>query len=914
MVAETIRVLILEDNPSDAELVVHELRRAGFAPEWQRVESEKDFQQALLQNPDIILADYSLPQFDALRALHRLQETGLDVPFIIITGMSNEEVAVDCMNQGASDYLLKDRLTRLGPAVLHALEQAKLHRREKQTEQALQKSEALNQAILSSLNAHIAVLDREGNIIAVNDAWERFARANGDPDLSCTGKGQNYLAITRQAAGQGIEDAQKALDGILSVTSGSELVFSMEYPAHSQTSKRWFLLYVTPLDAAQGGVVITHLEITQRKLAEERLTLLSTALEAADNAVIITDQAGTIVWVNPAFTRQSGYTYNQAVGHLSHLANPRAHDPSLFTNMWKTILDGQVWHSEVLNRRKDGSTYTADITITPVRNDQGQISHFIDIEQDVTNRKQHERELEAIVVVANSLRTATTRYEMLPVILDQLLDLVKGDGGAICLYDPVNDEMVVTLGRGPFEKISGMRYLASEGLTGHVVSSRQPYLTSNVLEDPRHIEKITDLPCALAGAPLLAQGQTVGILWVGRKAEFTQTEAQLINAIADMAANAIYRSSLYEETELRYQRLAALREVDKAITASHDVRATLSILVDQVAAQLSIHAVDVLLFNPETQSLEYAASHGFRHNYLPSARTIGHGLAQQAVLNRRTIAITDVNADPSVPGNRLMMRGEEFAAYFAVPLVAKGQVKGVLELFHRTPLSPNPEWLNFLETLAGQAAIAVDSAQMFVDLQRSNLNLAVAYDRTIEAWAQALELRDHETERHSQRVTDMTVLLARAAGVRESDLIHVRRGALLHDVGKMGIPDLIFLKNGPLNEDEWKIMRKHPDHAYEWLSPIEFLHPALEIPYCHHERWDGRGYPRGLKGEQIPLAARIFSVVDVFDALTNDRPYRKKWSVEDTLEYLREQAGKHFDPNVVDLFFKINFPAGLESQ
>jgi GAF domain-containing protein len=292
-----------------------------------------------------------------------------------------------------------------------------------------------------------------------------------------------------------------------------------------------------------------------------------------------------------------------------------------------------------------------------------------------------------------------------------------------------------------------MRFLASEGLTGYVVANRQPYLTSNALEDPRHTEQIIDLPYALAGIPLLAQSQWVGILWAGRKTEFTQMEARLITAIADMAANAIYRSSLYEETELRLQRLMALREIDKAITASHDVRETLTVLVDQVITQLSVHAADVLLFNSETQALEYAVGHGFRFSYLQSSRAIGHSLALPAVTDRRTIAITDVNEDPSVPGHRLTVHGEEFAAYFAVPLLAKDQVKGVLELFHRAPFNPNPEWLNFLETLAGQAAIAIDSAEMFANLQRSNLNLAVAYDRTIEAWAQALELRDHETEK-----------------------------------------------------------------------------------------------------------------------------------------------------------------------
>ena len=178
----------------------------------------------------------------------------------------------------------------------------------------------------------------------------------------------------------------------------------------------------------------------------------------------------------------------------------------------------------------------------------------------------------------------------------------------------------------------------------------------------------------------------------------------------------------------------------------------------------------------------------------------------------------------------------------------------------------------------------------------------MAYDATIEGWSRAMDLRDEETEGHTQRVTDLTLKLARLMGIRDDQLIHIRRGALLHDMGKLGIPDQILLKPGKLTDDEWVIMRKHPVYAYDMLSSIEYLRPALDIPYCHHEKWDGSGYPRGLKGEEIPLAARIFAVIDAWDALTSDRPYRKAWSREKTLAYIREQTGSHFDPQVVEVF------------
>ncbi|MCD4672823.1 MAG: response regulator [Anaerolineaceae bacterium] len=189
------------------------------------------------------------------------------------------------------------------------------------------------------------------------------------------------------------------------------------------------------------------------------------------------------------------------------------------------------------------------------------------------------------------------------------------------------------------------------------------------------------------------------------------------------------------------------------------------------------------------------------------------------------------------------------------------------------------------------------------ELEEANRALRQAYDTTLEGWGRVLDLRDGETEGHSKRVAVMTVRLALELGIEGEALLHIRRGALLHDIGKIAIPDRILLKPGELTIDEWEPMRRHPVYAYETLSSIPYLRPALDIPYCHHERWDGSGYPQGLKDKQIPLAARIFAVVDVWDALTSDRPYRKAWPKDKVIEYIHAQSGKLFDPRVVDMFF-----------
>jgi putative nucleotidyltransferase with HDIG domain len=238
-------------------------------------------------------------------------------------------------------------------------------------------------------------------------------------------------------------------------------------------------------------------------------------------------------------------------------------------------------------------------------------------------------------------------------------------------------------------------------------------------------------------------------------------------------------------------------------------------------------------------------------------------------------------------------------------LIAKGQIKGVLEVFNRTPIHPDSEWCDFLSALAGQTAIAIDNSTLFESLSRSNSELTLAYDATIEGWSRALDLRDRETEGHTQRVTAMTVKLARFIGLTESELVHIRWGALLHDIGKMGISDGILRKTGPLTDEETEEMKKHPIYAYNMLVPIRYLRQSLDIPYCHHEKWDGTGYPRKLKGPQIPLAARIFAIVDVWDALTSDRPYRSAWTETDVRDHIRNLSGTHFDPQVVDAFMRL---------
>lgn len=356
----------------------------------------------------------------------------------------------------------------------------------------------------------------------------------------------------------------------------------------------------------------------------------------------------------------------------------------------------------------------------------------------------------------------------------------------------------------------------------------------------------------------------------------------------------------------RLERLNTLREIDRAISGSLELPLVLSVFLDGATSRLKVDAASILLHQPEAQTLSFTASKGFKTKALHTARLrLGEGPAGRAALTRQLVRLeSPEQITREIPGSDELPH-EEFTSYWALPLIAKGRVQGVLELYARTDDERDEDWYEFLDAMATQAAIAIDNAMSFQKQSRSNEELRLAYDATIEGWARALDLRDRETEGHSRRVTELTVSLARELGLPDDELVHLRRGALLHDIGKMGVPDSILLKKGSLEADEWEIMKAHPEHAFKLLSPISFLRPALEIPYAHHERWDGKGYPLGLKEEEIPLQARIFAVVDVFDALTSERPYRPAWPREKAVEYVRAQRGRQFDPKVVDAFLAV---------
>jgi PAS domain S-box-containing protein len=331
-------------------------------------------------------------------------------------------------------------------------------------------------------------------------------------------------------------------------------------------------------------------------------------------------------------------------------------------------------------------------------------------------------------------------------------------------------------------------------------------------------------------------------------------------------------------------------------------------IIDLLDQKMDWHHTTIRIYHPESVTVELLAFHipalkGSAEYKAAEQRframRFDEGLSGWVVKHGKAVRSNDLRNDP-----RYFETYSGLQSGLYIPMKIMDRVIGVISIESEEPQAFSESDERLVSTLATQAAIAIDNARLLENLQSSNIELAKAYDATIEGWSRALDLRDKETEGHSRRVTEMTVNLARTFGLSEAELMQVRWGSLLHDIGKMGVPDGILFKTGPLTEEEWTAMKKHPTFAYEMLSPVEHLRLALDIPYCHHEKWDGTGYPRGLHSTQIPLTARIFAVVDVWDALRSDRPYRPAWSEDKVRDHILALSGTHFDPQVVERFLQ----------
>lgn len=579
----------------------------------------------------------------------------------------------------------------------------------------------------------------------------------------------------------------------------------------------------------------------------------------------------TYVYVNDAAERHNRRPRSELLGRSLHDVWPGIEQTDVHAAMHRAMTERVPVHMECEFVFPDGTRGWFELRIQPIPE-----GIFI-LSADITERIRAERE-------------AQERAQRFKYLLSLMKDVAwLGDAKTGRMLD-VNDAFESLYG------LSGEEFAANPELWIDLVHPEDRAIAASSARDLASTGK--------ASVEYRVTRRDGSVRWVLDRKALTYDADGRPDLMWGIAQDITARKLADAEIKRQLQHLRSLRNIDLTILGVTDLRLALELVSREVCSSLEVDMAAVVLCDAVSLTLEGFAAWGNRTPVLERIRgRLGEGFLGRGIMARQTLGFGDLarEAPPDLPEEVLE---EGIRAFFLVPLAAKGRQLGALCVAHRRPLAPAPEWIERLETLAGQTSIAIDNAQLFDGLQRSNTELVLAYDATIEGWSRAMDLRDHETEGHTQRVTDLTLRLARAAGMSDAELVHIKRGALLHDMGKLGVPDAILLKPGKLTDEEWEVMKQHPVFAYEMLSPIAHLRPALDIPYCHHEKWDGTGYPRGLAGEQIPLSARLFAVVDVWDALRSDRPYRPAWTEERTRAYLREQAGTHFDPRAVDLFLR----------
>lgn len=583
----------------------------------------------------------------------------------------------------------------------------------------------------------------------------------------------------------------------------------------------------------------------------------------------------------------------------------------------RNLLETRFLHLQIQNRSQILNDMVVERTTDLTHANEELLQTNRKLQTEITERKRAETRAqdekaraEALLNIASSLNNQLHLEAVLHTVCEAAAQALNMPGATVYLYNPAQDVLELAASYGfPANYASMVKPLPRP--LYDLLTTQMPYVEDiHLFPEAYALLPIDALDIrSVAGVNLKRNDQLIGSLTVytfSQERLITSEALSLLQGMAHQAAQAIANARLFDEAQRRLQNIQALHRMDLAISGSLDIQISLKIILEELTRHLHVDAANVLVLNPYMNTLDFIVGHGFKTiNYNKAVFRLGEGLPGKIALTRNPVHIPD-QVEKQLEAHRFnALAPEKFRAYYGLPLVAKAQIQGVIEIFHRSPLEPDAEWLEFVETIAGQAAIAIENINLFNKLQRSNTELALAYDITLEGWSRAMDLRDRETEGHTQRVAEMTVKLGQTLGLSDAEIVNARRGALLHDMGKLGIPDEILLKPGQLSEEEWEIMKKHPSYAYEMLSPITYLRPALDIPYCHHEKWDGTGYPRGLRGESIPIAARIFSVADVWDALRSDRPYRKAWSNDKVIAYIQEHSGSYFDPKVVEAFLKV---------
>ncbi|MFM8322686.1 MAG: GAF domain-containing protein [Chloroflexota bacterium] len=568
--------------------------------------------------------------------------------------------------------------------------------------------------------------------------------------------------------------------------------------------------------------------------------------------------------------------------------------------LWKEQVIGVI---HILDGSRPKAFSSADLPLVTQFAHQAAIAvQNVRLFEDAERRRQ---ETSAIAEVGRDISASLQLDVVLERISAHARDLLHAMTSAVYLYDPDTQVLRAIAAQGPdANEIKQDPLNLDTGLLGPMAARKRGEIINNTDQDVRAviIRGTQETPHEhLMGAPLLARDRLTGLIavWrVGARQAFQSADLEFLTSLAQQAAIAIENARLFEETHRRLTELEILQSIASALRIAQAPEETFPIVLQQLVKLLKVESSLIDLIDPASGEIVSTLALGVWAPITGHRTPAGAGVSGRVIASGKPYITSRFIEDGFVAAHPELVGGLNGVA--VVPIIAQHQPIGTLWVGR--PVAISDEEINLLAALGEMLGNTIQRMRLHEKTVTQADEIAGAYDLTLEGWARALELRDKETEGHSRRVTELTLQLARRMKISEEDLSHIRRGVLLHDIGKMGVPDHILKKSGPLEEDERAVMQQHPRFAYDLLYPITYLRPALDVPYCHHEKWDGSGYPQGLSGEAIPLAARIFAVVDVYDALRHDRPYHNAWDEDLVRVHLRGESGRHFDPQVVECF------------
>lgn len=661
------------------------------------------------------------------------------------------------------------------------------------------------------------------------------------------------------------------------------------------------------------GVIGVAVDITDRIKSEEQLRESERSYRGLFNsvtdAIYIQDKDGRFLDVNQGAVEMYGYPRHYFIGKSPEaLGAPGKNDFDHIRQLIRKAFQGETQTFEFWGQRSNGEIFPKDIRLFKGTYFGQEV--VIALARDITERQRAEqalrrqlKELTILHAIAGMAIRARTIDELVEFVTQEVGRAFYSDNFGFGFLDETEQFI------RPHPSYQGLTsnipplYSVQNSVSGSVVLSGKPRRIGDVTKEPDYLMVNPDIRSELC-VPIKLGERSIGIINAESKDLdfFTEEDERLMLTIAGQMANAIERFRLFEAESSRRLEAETLKEAISALSSSLELEKVLEIIMNSIAQAVAFDSASIFLLDGDCLRIMMTRGLPNPQEVMNKTFPADDPLFTETIRNKQLVILEDAALDP-----RFKKWGETnyVHGWMGIPLIARGEVIGYITLDSRKPAAYSQQQAKLAQAFANQAAIAIQNARLFEGIQKSLKELNEAYETTIEGWSRALDLRDRETEGHTLRVTELTLKLAEAMGFNEEERVHIRRGALLHDMGKLGVPDRILLKPDSLTEEEWEIMRMHPLYTYQMLAPIEYLRPALEIPLSHHERWDGSGYPRGLKGKEIPLVARIFAVVDVWDALTSDRPYRPAWSKQATLEYLKKNAGIQFDPEVVKTFLQL---------